>query len=79
MMNGLHSISLENHICEGRIYGKQHILSFPIGQAWRENTQLELIHVDLCEPMKTPLINGSRYFSLIVDDHSHMSWVYYLK
>ena len=38
-----------------------------------------MIHADLCGPMKTPSLNGSRYFFLIVDDYKRVSWVYFLK
>ena len=29
--------------------------------------------------MKTPSLNGSKYFFLIVDDYIRISWVYFLK
>ena len=76
---GLPSISFENQVCEGRIFEKQHRMSFPLGPAWRAKTPLELIHENLCGPMKTPSLNGSMYFFHIVDDYTRMSWVQFLK
>ena len=52
---------------------------FPLGPAWRARAPLELIHAYLCGLMKTPSLNGSMYFFLIVDDYTSMSWIYFLK
>jgi hypothetical protein len=65
-------------LCEGCIYGKQTRHSFPIGKAWRASKCLELIHADLCGPMQTKSLGGSRYFLLFTDDYSRMSWLYFL-
>ena len=40
---------------------------------------LELIHTDLCGPMRTQSINGDKYFMLFIDEYSQMTWVYFLK
>ena len=37
---------------EGCIYGKQTRRSFPVGKSWRATASLELVHADLCGPMK---------------------------
>lgn len=37
------------------------------------------MHADLCGPMKTESLRGSRYFLLFTDDFSLMSWIYFLK
>ncbi|GJT13589.1 retrovirus-related pol polyprotein from transposon TNT 1-94 [Tanacetum coccineum] len=41
--------------------------------------KLELIHMDLCGPMRVESINGKRYILVIVDDYSHYTWVYFLR
>lgn len=69
----------EIELCEGCIYGKQSRGSFPSGKAWRASECLELLHADLCGPMKTVSLGASKYFLLITDDFSRMSWVYFLK
>lgn len=66
-------------LCEGCINGKQSRKSFPVGKVWRVTTCLKLIHAYLCCPMSTESFGGSRYFPLITDDFSRMSWVYFLK
>jgi len=58
---------------EGCIFGKQSRKSFPIGKSWRVSRCLELVHADLCGPMNTELLGGSRYFLLFIDDYSRMS------
>lgn len=65
-------------LCKGCIYGKQARKSFPSGQSWRASKCLELIYADLCGPMKTISLGGSKYFLLFIDDCSRMSWVYFL-
>ncbi|KAL4317812.1 hypothetical protein GQ457_18G000340 [Hibiscus cannabinus] len=78
MVLGLSNIG-ELDFCEGCVYGKQNRRSFPIGKSWRASNCLEIVHVDLCGPMKTESPGGNRYFLLFTDDYSRMSWVYFLK
>lgn len=78
MVQGLPKIG-ELELCEGCLYGKQSKGPFPNGRAWRASESLELLHADLCGPMQTVSLGGSRYFLLITDDYSRMSWVYFLK
>lgn len=65
-------------LCQGYMYGMQTRRSFPVGQAWRANECLKLLHVDLCGPMQTPSLGGSKYFFLITDDYSRISRVYFM-
>lgn len=46
---------------------------------WRATKPLELVHTDVCSPMRTLSLNGSRYFLLFIDDYTRMTWVYFLK
>lgn len=39
---------------------------------------LEIIHIELCGPTRTSGINGERYFILLIDDYSRMTWVAFL-
>ncbi|KAG7576575.1 Ribonuclease H-like superfamily [Arabidopsis thaliana x Arabidopsis arenosa] len=66
-------------LCEGCVFGKQTRKSFPIGQARRATQCLEIVHADLCGPMQTTSLGGSRYFLMMTDDYSRMSWVYFLE
>ncbi|GJX59724.1 retrovirus-related pol polyprotein from transposon TNT 1-94 [Tanacetum coccineum] len=37
-------------------------------------SKLELLHMDLCGPMKVASINGKKYILVIVDDYSRFTW-----
>jgi transposase InsO family protein len=78
MMRDLPSIKDTGDVCEGCQLGKQHRQAFPSGKAWRAKEFLELVHTDVCGPMRTPSLDKSRYFILFIDDYSRMTWVYFL-
>lgn len=44
-----------------------------------ERCAIELMHYDVCVPMKTTSIGGSRYFVIFVDDFSCKIWMYVFK
>ena len=70
---------MHNQICEGCALGKHHRHSFPEGKAWRATKPFELIHSDLCGPMKTTSLGGNQYFLTFIDDFSRKTWIYFLK
>nr|GEV09946.1 retrovirus-related Pol polyprotein from transposon TNT 1-94 [Tanacetum cinerariifolium] len=41
-------------------------------------SKLELLHMDLCEPMRVASINRKKYILVIMDDYSRYTWVYFL-
>ena len=58
-------------ICVGCQLWKQHWLSFDTdNKTWQAKGVLDLLHVDLHGPMKTPTISRAKYFLLLVDDFS---------
>ncbi|GJZ12805.1 retrovirus-related pol polyprotein from transposon TNT 1-94 [Tanacetum coccineum] len=42
------------------------------------HSKLELLHMDLCGPMRVASINGKKYILVIIDDYSRFTWVYFL-
>ena len=72
-------VSNEAQICEICQQGKQARLSFKNNQAWRATEKLQLIHTDVCGPMKTTSLSGNKYFILFIDDYTRMCWVYFIK
>ncbi|GJQ90243.1 retrovirus-related pol polyprotein from transposon TNT 1-94 [Tanacetum coccineum] len=42
-------------------------------------SKLELLHMDLCGPMRVTSINGKKYILMIVDDYSQYTLVYFLR
>ena len=45
----------------------------------RRDTQLALVHSDLCGPMPNLSLGGASYFMTFIDDYSRKVWVYFLK
>ena len=79
MVEGMPEIHVSDKICEGYELGKQHRKSFPHSVTSRATLKLELVHSDICGPMKTPSLNNNVYFILFIDDYSMMIWVQFLK
>ncbi|XP_058198441.1 uncharacterized protein LOC131313960 [Rhododendron vialii] len=79
MVKGLPHIQRPNEVCESCILGKQHRNNFGKQVDWRASMPLELVHTDVCGPLK-PISNGqNRYFLTFIDDYSRKTWVYFLK
>ena len=78
-MRDLPYLKKNNESCKGCLLGKQHRLPFLTDKAWRAKDLLELIHTDVCGPMRMPSHHNNRYFILFIDDFSKMTWVYFLK
>ena len=78
-MKDLPYLKENNEPCEGCLIAKQHRLPFSTDKAWRAKDLLELIHTDVCGPMRTPSHHNNRYFILFIDDFSRMTYVYFLK
>ncbi|KAM1331831.1 hypothetical protein ACFX2I_044275 [Malus domestica] len=79
MVQGIPKMDQCNETCKGCVFGKHHRDSFEAGKAWRVTKPLELIHSDVCGPMKTTTINGNRYFLTFIYDYSRMCWVYFMR
>ncbi|KAI5334921.1 hypothetical protein L3X38_025054 [Prunus dulcis] len=79
MVHGLPQLEEQSGVCEGCQFGKQHRNAFPKDQAQRASKVLELVHVDLCGPMRNESVARNRYFMLIIDDFTRMIWVYFLR
>ncbi|KAK4408464.1 Retrovirus-related Pol polyprotein from transposon TNT 1-94 [Sesamum angolense] len=79
MMTDLPQIQAVEGACEACLQGKQHKKPFPSGTSWRAKAVLELIHTDVCGPMRTPSHEQNRYFILFIDDYSRITWVYFMR
>ncbi|KAL4369109.1 hypothetical protein GQ457_05G014540 [Hibiscus cannabinus] len=79
MVNGIPSISHPNQLCEACLLGKHACSSFPKEATSRATEPLQLVHTDVCGPIKPPSFGKSRYFLLFIDDYSRKTWVYFLK
>nr|GEW99551.1 hypothetical protein [Tanacetum cinerariifolium] len=59
-------------------WGKSKKASHPPKLVPCDNFKLELLHMDLCGPMRVASINGKKYILVIVDDYSRYTWVCFL-
>ena len=64
--------------CSSCLFGKQCRKSFSSSTS-KSNDILDLVHTDVCGPMRTASIGGNYYFMTFLDDYSHFSFVYFLK
>ena len=67
-----------NPICDSCQKGKQTRVMFK-SKEHHSKKPLELVHTDLCGPMRTQSTNGDKYFMLCIDDYTRMTWVLFLK
>ncbi|MCO5572507.1 hypothetical protein L7F22_026262 [Adiantum nelumboides] len=81
--NMVHDLSLlempPRHVCEGCVLGKMHKFAFSQDGSVRATRKLQLVHSDVCGPMRTPSLGNSLYFVTFIDDFSRFCWVYPLK
>ncbi len=68
-----------HHICEGCIKGKHQRILFPKDGAPMASQLLEIVHTDVCGPMRTTSHGGARYFLTFIDDFSRKTHIYFLK
>ncbi len=66
-------------VCEACIQGKQHRAPFPKEGGRRATKPLEIVHSDVCGPMRTTSVGGAKYFVTFIDDFSRKIWLYALK
>ena len=69
----------KDHLCPACEQGKSTRAHFPSKPEHSTNHVLQLLHMDLCGPMRVQSINGKRYILVIVDDYSSWTWVYFLR
>ena len=70
MVKGLPLIEKPDILCEGCILGKQHRESFLAGESIRAKAPIEIVHSDLCGPMKIPYLASNKYVLTFIDDYT---------
>ncbi|GJS23623.1 retrovirus-related pol polyprotein from transposon TNT 1-94 [Tanacetum coccineum] len=80
LVNGLPKFKYgKDHLCSACERGKSKKASHTPKLVSSDHSKLELLHMDLCGPMRVASINGKRYILVIVDDYSRYTWVYFLR
>nr|GEV15768.1 uncharacterized mitochondrial protein AtMg00810-like [Tanacetum cinerariifolium] len=76
---GLPKIKFEkDHLCSACEQGKIHRKHHKSKTAFASNKPFYLLHMDLCGSIRVQSINGKRYVSVVVDDYSLYTWVFFL-
>nr|GEX45508.1 integrase, catalytic region, zinc finger, CCHC-type, peptidase aspartic, catalytic [Tanacetum cinerariifolium]GEX73659.1 integrase, catalytic region, zinc finger, CCHC-type, peptidase aspartic, catalytic [Tanacetum cinerariifolium] len=71
-------LNMENITFVLLVKGKSKKASHPPKLVPSDNSKLELLHMDLCGPMRVASINGKNYILVILNDYSRYTWVYFL-
>jgi hypothetical protein len=84
LLKGEHILGLTNvhfekdRVCSACQAGKQVGTHHPHKNIMTTDRPLELLHMDLFDPIVYISISGSKYYLVIVDDYSRFTWVFFL-
>ena len=67
-----------NFVCKHCQHGKKTRANFKIKEHMTSHP-LEIIHIELCGPTRTKILQGDCYLMLLIDDYTRMTWVAFLK
>nr|GEX24756.1 retrovirus-related Pol polyprotein from transposon TNT 1-94 [Tanacetum cinerariifolium] len=70
---------LKDQLCSSCELSKAKISSFKSTVVPSSKGRLNLLHMDLCGPMRVVSINGKKYILVIVDDYSRYTWTLFLR
>ncbi|GJR11319.1 retrovirus-related pol polyprotein from transposon TNT 1-94 [Tanacetum coccineum] len=65
---------VKDHLCSSCEVSKAKRSSFKSKTVPSSKGRLNLLHMDLCGPMRVASINGKKYILVIVDDYSRYTW-----
>ncbi|GKC53694.1 retrovirus-related pol polyprotein from transposon TNT 1-94 [Tanacetum coccineum] len=70
---------IKDHLCSSCELGKAKRKSFHTKTTLSSKRRLQLLHMDLCGPMRVESINRKKYVLVIVDDYSRYTWTHFLR
>nr|GEZ00810.1 hypothetical protein [Tanacetum cinerariifolium] len=70
---------VKDHLCSSCELGKAKGKSFQTKITPSSKKRLQLLHINLCGPMRVASINGKKCVLVIVDDYSRYTWTYFLR
>nr|GFB96997.1 retrovirus-related Pol polyprotein from transposon TNT 1-94 [Tanacetum cinerariifolium] len=70
---------IKDHLCFSCELGKAKRKSFQTKTTPSSKKRLQLLHMDLCGPMRVESINGKKYILVTVDVYSRYTWTYFLR
>nr|GEW75500.1 Gag-Pol polyprotein [Tanacetum cinerariifolium] len=68
-----------DHLSSSWELGKAKCKSFKTKTTLISKRRLQILHMDLCGPMKVESFNGKKYMLVIVDDYSRYTWTHFLR
>nr|GEZ70669.1 retrovirus-related Pol polyprotein from transposon TNT 1-94 [Tanacetum cinerariifolium] len=68
-----------HHLCSSCELGKAKQKSFQTKTTSSSKRRLQLLHMDLCGPMRVESINGKKYVLVIVDNYTRYTWTHFLR
>ena len=78
MVKGIDLIQTEDFNWEICIKGQQSQAAFPKNNECNVRNILDLIHSDVCGPMRTQSLGKNKYFATFIDQKSNQTEVYFL-
>nr|GEW24082.1 retrovirus-related Pol polyprotein from transposon TNT 1-94 [Tanacetum cinerariifolium] len=70
---------IKDHLCSSCELGKSKQKNFYTKSNLSSKRRLQLLHMELCGPMRVESINGKKYVLVIVDDYSRYTWSHLLR
>nr|GEW86700.1 retrovirus-related Pol polyprotein from transposon TNT 1-94 [Tanacetum cinerariifolium] len=70
---------VKDHLCSSCELGKAKQKSFHTKTTPSSKKRLQLLHMDLCGPMRVESINGKKYVLVILDDYSRYACTHFLR
>nr|GEY88298.1 retrovirus-related Pol polyprotein from transposon TNT 1-94 [Tanacetum cinerariifolium] len=70
---------VKDHLCSSCEFRKAKRKSFQEKITPSSKRRLQLLHMNLCSPMRVSSINGKKYVLVIVDDYSRYTWTCFLR
>ncbi|GJS44787.1 retrovirus-related pol polyprotein from transposon TNT 1-94 [Tanacetum coccineum] len=70
---------VKDQLCSSYEMSKQKRSSFKTKYVSSSKGRLNLLHMDLCGPMRVASINGKKSFLVIIDDYSIYTWTLFLR
>ncbi|GJY37005.1 retrovirus-related pol polyprotein from transposon TNT 1-94 [Tanacetum coccineum] len=70
---------VKDHLCSSCELGKAKHKSFKTKTTPSSKRRLQILHMDLCGPMRVESFNGKKYVLVIVDDYSRYNWTHFLR
>ncbi|GJX28402.1 ribonuclease H-like domain-containing protein [Tanacetum coccineum] len=70
---------VKDHLCSSCELGKAKRKSFKTKTTPSSKRRLQILHMDLCGPMRVESFNGKKFVLVIVDDYSRYTWTHFLR